>query len=80
MLTYAGIPSDTLTISDQTAYLDNQDISKGAWLLLAYADWSRYAHVCSRMLTYAHVCSGSSECWELAEAWEKRMLTYAHVF
>ena len=43
MLTYAGIPSDTLTISDQTAYLDNQDISKGAWLLLAYADWSRYA-------------------------------------
>ena len=56
MLTNAGIPSDTLTISDQTAYLDNQDISKGAWLLLAYADWSRDAHVCSRMLTYAHVC------------------------
>ena len=62
MLTYAGIPSDTLTISDQTAYLDNQDISKGAWLLLAYADWSRYAHVCSRMLTYARgaASAGSS--------------------
>jgi len=43
-----GIPSDTLTLTDQTA----SEINKGAWLLLAYADWS-------------------SECWELAEHWEK---------
>jgi len=31
-----GIPSDTLTLTDQTA----SEINKGAWLLLAYADWS----------------------------------------
>jgi len=31
-----GIPSDTLTITDQTAH----ELNKGAWLLLAYADWS----------------------------------------
>lgn len=43
-----GIPSDTETLNDASAY----KIKKGAWLLLAYADWS-------------------SECWELAETWEK---------
>lgn len=31
-----GIPSDTLTLTDQTA----GEINKGTWLLLAYADWS----------------------------------------
>mmetsp|Transcript_47478 Transcript_47478/g.69593 ORF Transcript_47478/g.69593 Transcript_47478/m.69593 type:complete len:754 (+) Transcript_47478:88-2349(+) len=43
-----GIPSDTLTLTDETAH----ELNKGAWLLLAYADWS-------------------SECWDLAETWEK---------
>jgi hypothetical protein len=37
--------------------------------MLTYAHVA-YAHVCSRMLTYAHVCS-RSVC--------SRMLTYAHV-
>jgi len=40
--------TNNTTATDETAH----ELNKGAWLLLAYADWS-------------------SECWDLAETWEK---------
>jgi hypothetical protein len=79
MLTYAAVYAETrLTIAAAAVKAKDAALMDAETRIAALG---AYAHVCSRMLTYARVCRVRTLTWTLRPALLRwvRTLTYAHV-